>query len=108
MSKKSKNQWYYVWTSGCGPCTRVSPTIDAMIACGLNIVKVTLKDYNEKYKGQDPVRGTPSIFEVDENGKTVQILQSAIISPLIELSNNAPEILKQNAAEYLREKIGMK
>jgi len=39
MSKKNKNQWYYVWTAGCGPCTKVTPVIDAMSACGLNIIK---------------------------------------------------------------------
>jgi len=109
MSKKNKNQWYYVWTAGCGPCTKVTPVIDAMSACGLNIIKMSLQDYNANPIGGTPVRGTPSIFQADiDNNKTLEVIPSNVLGGLIELSNTAPELLKKNAAEYLKEKIGMK
>lgn len=106
MAKEKNKQWYYVWMKGCGPCTKISPILDGMIACGLDIKKIEHPDYVAQFP-QTPVRGTPSIVCI-EGTKIVDQIGANILSPLIDLTSSAPEVLNTTAGEYLYNKINNK
>ena len=64
MSKKQNLKWAYVYSEGCGPCQRITPIIDTMIAMGnKNIAKFNFKELDP----QNSLRrfGTPHIVLYD-------------------------------------------
>lgn len=104
MAKENKKQWYYIYTTGCGPCGRVSPIIDAVASCGLNIQKIQMDEFRKRFSSV-PFRGTPSILCIDSNNEQCDQIPSNIIAPLVELSSSAPDLLTKTFGELLNEKV---
>jgi len=104
---KVKKQWYYVYMTTCGPCAKITPIIDSLIACGTNISKITFQEFQKSYP-KVGVRGTPSIIQVqEENGvaTTINNIPSNTLIPLVDLSSSAPDLVTLNGAEYILSKV---
>ena len=100
-TKKDNKQWFYIYIPGCGPCKRLTPIIDGIMACGLNIKKALYQDFLKQYPHLQ-VSGTPSLILVDFNDdRIIDKVNNQIMLPLIDLTTSAPELLNTTFGEYL-------
>ena len=66
-TEKNKIGWMYLYSEGCGPCLKTTPIIDAFIASGMKVDKVSIQDAAPQLR-----RGTPSLFRYDK--QTMQMV----------------------------------
>ena len=67
MSKKS-TKWIYSYQNTCGPCRRITPIVDTIIATGLPVDKVEFSEVPDLVKRY----GTPAIVKWNDNTNLVE------------------------------------
>jgi N12 class adenine-specific DNA methylase len=104
MSKKNEIQWFYIYLPTCGPCAKITPIVDTLIACGKNITKMKMDEFYKQYPDAK-VRGTPSVVALNSNHQIKSMLQSHVLSALVDLGSSEPELVTMSIGEYLLRKI---
>jgi len=104
MSKSNDIKWAYIYSDGCGPCQRITPLVDTIIAMGnTNVVKIDWKTAPDTLKRV----GTPFIALI--NTKTNEMVQGVktynggFWSGFFDLYQNHSELLCVNVSpvEYM-------
>lgn len=85
MSKLKKDiKWVYLYTDGCGPCQRVSPIIETILATGnTHLKKIKHSDAPDILKRY----GTPAVVRYDFTNNTIEseILSSTFWTGFMEI-----------------------
>jgi len=103
MSKLKKDiKWVYLYTDGCGPCQRISPIIETILATGnTNIKKINHQDAPDILKRY----GTPTILRYDFTNNTIEseIFSSLFLTGYMEFYSKHAWMLslKLSPVEFL-------
>lgn len=92
MSKKENKYWIYSYQTGCGPCRRITPLIDTIIATGVgHIRKVSFENAPIDLKRY----GTPAIALWDEDAQKIvsKVFTGAFWGGYMDLYENHPYLL---------------
>lgn len=104
-SDKPTKTWYYIYMQNCMHCTKLTPIIDTLIACGKSSIhKIDINDFRSKIP-QANVRGTPAFLALNEENNVVDNIAPNILSSVLDLSVSAPELLTANLAEYILSRV---
>lgn len=69
MSKKNQSQWVYIYMDTCGPCRRVTPLVDTMIATGINVKKYLFNEAPRELQRT----GTPCLAKFNETTQEIEV-----------------------------------
>jgi len=100
MANKKENDltWCYIYSNGCGPCSRVSPIIDAFIATGMKIEKIDIQAAPAPLR-----RGTPSIFRRNSKNEIVgNVFSTPLLTGYSDLRKQYPHLFKEDAPDPIK------
>jgi len=98
-NKKEKDlTWCYIYSTGCGPCGRVTPIIDAFIATGIKIEKINIQTAPASLR-----RGAPSIFRKNSKNEIVgNVFSTTLLTGYSDLKKQYPHLFKEDTPEPIK------